>query len=216
MKIEIGERRPENFEALWPGQYDVFSHLDFACGIPSAMFAVTTLKENGKPNVSLGAWASFTGSGEGFYALLPGIMPHTHTYHNIRRTGQFVVNFISQTYYDGCVATIHSNADDADEVAVGGFTREDAKTVNCPRLAEAFLCLECTLEQEVPLGSGGKHPLLIGRVRHVAALPAYAHGLDEKYGAEGFMLNINEPINLETGKIQPSGVAVCNIVRTDP
>ena len=32
MKLEIGERRPENFAEHWPGQYEVFSHFEYASG----------------------------------------------------------------------------------------------------------------------------------------------------------------------------------------
>ena len=46
-KIETGAARPETFPEQWPGQCEVFSHLEYACGIPSILYAVTTYKENG-------------------------------------------------------------------------------------------------------------------------------------------------------------------------
>lgn len=52
MKIEIEEKRPDNFKEYWHGQYYIFSHFEYVCGIPSVMFAITILKENGKPNVN--------------------------------------------------------------------------------------------------------------------------------------------------------------------
>ena len=70
-KIETGAARPETFPEQWPGQCEVFSHLEYACGIPSILYAVTTYKENGLGNVCCGAWASFPGDGGGFYALVP-------------------------------------------------------------------------------------------------------------------------------------------------
>lgn len=42
-KIETGAARPETFPEQWPGQCEVFSHLEYACGIPSILYAVTTL-----------------------------------------------------------------------------------------------------------------------------------------------------------------------------
>ena len=62
-KIETGAARPETFPEQWPGQCEVFSHLEYACGIPSILYAVTTYKENGLGNVCCGAWASFPGDG---------------------------------------------------------------------------------------------------------------------------------------------------------
>ena len=36
-KIETGAARPETFPEQWPGQCEVFSHLEYACGIPSIL-----------------------------------------------------------------------------------------------------------------------------------------------------------------------------------
>ena len=66
MKIEIGESGPDNLKEYWPGQYSVFHRLEYACGIPSVLFAITTRKENGRPNVNFHGWSSFTGDVGGF------------------------------------------------------------------------------------------------------------------------------------------------------
>jgi len=213
MKIEISENRPEYFKENWPGQYDVFSHFEFACGIPSALFAITTLKENGKPNVSFNAWSSFTGDGSGFYAVIPSMLHRTHTYKNILRTGEFVINFINKDYFDACKATISDNDDETDEFEVGNFTKEQAGTVSCPRIKEAFLCLECKLEKEIALNEKAVSSIMIGRVQHIAAQEEYAKGIDGKYGDDGFMLNIHNPYDLVTGEGKGSAVAVLKVVR---
>ena len=213
MKIEIGKDRPKHFQEYWPGHYSVFSHFEYACGIPSVLFAITSLKGNGQPNVNFNGWSSFSGDGSGFYAIMPGMSHRAHTYHNILRTGEFVINFLSKAYFDACGETIHHNEEDADEFAVGGFTREAAQTVACPRIQEAFLCLECTLEREIALHEKATSSMIIGRIQHIAAQEAYAKGLDEKYGDDGFMLNIHAPKDLLTGAGKPSAVAVCKMVR---
>ena len=41
-KIETEAARPETFPEQWPGQCEVFSHLEYACGMPSILYAVTT------------------------------------------------------------------------------------------------------------------------------------------------------------------------------
>jgi flavin reductase (DIM6/NTAB) family NADH-FMN oxidoreductase RutF len=214
MKIEIGERKPENFAQHWPGQYEVFSHFEYACGIPSVLHAVTTQKENGKPNVNFNFSGSFTGDGDGFFAVIP-LYRHTHTYRNILRTGEFVVNFIGKDFFDACIATIQQNGDEEDEFEAGGFHPEPARTVDCPRMREAFLSLECTLEKELDLSGSGRAALVIGRVRHVALEERYAAGIDEKYDSDGFMLNIHAPKNLVTGEGKASAVAVCRVVRVN-
>ena len=134
MKIEIGAKKPDNFTSYWDGQYDIFSHFEYACGIPHLLFAVTTVKENGKPNVCFNSWSCFSGDSDGFFAVMSGISKWGHTYKNIIRTGEFVINFLEKDYFDACVNTINDNSDDADEFAAGGFTAELAKTVSCPRI----------------------------------------------------------------------------------
>lgn len=214
MKIEIRNQKPENFITFWPGQYDIFSHFEYACGIPSILHAVTTLKKNGKPNVNFNFAGSFTGDGDGYFAIIP-LYRHTHTYKNILRTGEFVINFISKDYFDRCCDTINQNKDDTDEFEAGGFHKEAAKTVACPRMQEAFLTLECVLEKEMDLSGSGRAALIIGRVNHIAMQEEYAEGIDGKYEDNGFMLNIHAPKNLKTGDGKASAVAVCKVVRVN-
>ena len=211
MKIEIGEKRPDNFKEYWSGQYNIFSHFEYACGIPSILFAITTLKENGKPNVNFSAWSSFSGDGKGFYSVMPGMLHHTHTYKNIMRTKEFVINFINKEYFDNCIETINQNGDETNEILAGGFTEEKAASIDCPRLKEAFLSLECKLEKDIPMTELSS--IFVGKVIHIAADENYANGLDGKYEDNGFMLNIHAPKNLKTGEGKPSAVAVCKIVK---
>jgi flavin reductase (DIM6/NTAB) family NADH-FMN oxidoreductase RutF len=174
MKIEIGDKLPAHFKEHWPGQYEVFSHFEYACGVPHALFAVTTLKENGKPNINFHAWSCFQGDGGGFFAVLAGIYTHTHTYKNIQRTGEFCVNFISKQYFDALMKTIPENGDETDEFAAAGLTEEQAKTVSAPRIAESFLTLECALHSIADISGAGKTALITGKVKLIAAQEEYA------------------------------------------
>lgn len=215
MKIGMGPTLPDHFPEYWPGQYDVFSHYEFLCGIPQALFAITTLKENGLPNVCFHAWSSFAGSKGGYYAMLGGVSKGSHTYQNILRTGEFVVNFFGKDYFDPCLETIVHNGADDDEMAAAGFTAEAASTVSCPRIGEAFLSMECTLEREVPFDACPNLVLLTGLVRHIAMEEAFAQGMDEKYGENGFMFNIDSPKSIVTGEGRPGAVAVMKIIRVN-
>jgi len=214
MKIEIGRDRPSNFAEHWPGQYEVFSHFEYAAGIPHALFAVTTLKENGLPNVSFHAWSCFQGDGGGFFAILAGIYKHTHTYANIKRTPEFCVNFLSADWYDSLKATIERNADGEDEFAAGGFTVEPSAKISAPRIAESFLCLECRLKSISDISGAGISALVVGEVLNIAADGDFALGLDQKYGEKGFMFNIHSPKNLITGEGERTGVATLEVRRT--
>jgi flavin reductase (DIM6/NTAB) family NADH-FMN oxidoreductase RutF len=215
MKIEIGDKKPDNFKEVWEGQYNIFSHFESACGIPHTLFAITTLKENGKPNVCFHCWSSFSGDGKGYFAVLGGLMQHTHTYKNILRTGEFVVNFLNKNYFDSCCSTINNNNDDTDEFEAGGFTSEQSSALSCPRIAEAFLSLECKLEKTIDLSEGGITSLVIGRVINMAMQEEYSKGMDEKYEEEGFMFYTGAAKNLLTGEGNKSAVTVCRVVRTN-
>ncbi len=212
MKIEIGETRPAHFKEYWPSQYELFSHFEFAAGIPKMLFAIATVKENGKPNICLSSWSTFSGNGCAYYAVLGGVSKRNHTYDNIMRTGEFTVNFLSRDYYDALAKTIQSNDIDDDEFMAGGFTPEASKAISAPRIKEAFLSLECTLEKidELPDGS---LLLIIGKVRLIAMQEEYTGNFDAKYGENGFMFHIHSPIDLHTGEGNNGGVTVCNDIR---
>lgn len=143
MRIEVGKERPAAYEEMFPGMWDVFSPLEFATAIPHVLFAVTTRKKNGKPNVNYHAWSCFQGDNGGFYAILAGIYQHTHTYANIRRSGEFCVNFLPQSYGEALNRTVEQNGYEDDEFLTGGFTLEAASHIEVPRIKESFLCLEC-------------------------------------------------------------------------
>ena len=229
-KIETEAARPETFPEQWPGQCEVFSHLEYACGIPSILYAVTTYKENGLGNVCCGAWASFPGDGGGFYALVPlpasthtlaggfyALVPlpaSTHTLANIRLTGEFCVNFLPVRHFDALMRTVRQNGMEDDEFTEGGFTPEPARTVGAPRIAESFLTLECRAERIEALSDSGRMMLVKGRVLNAVSAPDHAQGVDKRYGPEGFVLNINEPRNLLAHHSDaPSALATLHVER---
>lgn len=212
MKIEIDEKRPQAFQEDWPGQYEVFSHLEMVCGVPSVVFLITTVKENGKPNACLHAWSTFAGDGSGFFAVLAGVLKHGHTYRNILRDKEFCVNFLSPAYYENCLKTIEHNGEDDDELLAGGFTAEPSITVKAPRVKEAFLTYECTLEKQADLTGGGISSVMIGRVRHAAVNKGF-NSVDAMCGDGSFTFNVHCPKDPATGKGTESGVAQLKLIK---
>lgn len=211
MKIEMGDKLPAHYKEFWPEQYKVFSHFEFTCSIPHTLFAVTTFKPNGKPNLNFHSWSCFQGDEGGFYAILAGIYQHTHTYANIKRDGEFCVNFLSKQHFDNLIKTIAGNEDEADEIAVAGLSSEAAVTVSAPRIKESFLTLECKSQSIEDVSGAGRTAMIIGKVQHVAAEKDYAQGLDRRYGEDGFMLNIHSPQNLQTGAENTGALATLKI-----
>lgn len=215
MKLQVGTERPGHFQPGYPEQWDIVSHLECAAGIPQALFAITTRKENGRPNVCFHSWSCFHGDKTAFFAVLGGLFQHTHTYANILREGVFCLNFLPLSAYEGLCKTILYNQEDLDEIQAGGFTLEPAATLDVPCIRESFLQLECTLEEVKDLSGAGITAMVTGRVRQVRVEEAYAKELDRRYGPAGFMLLASAPQNLQTGQASPSRILTLNIARYD-
>lgn len=197
MKYEVGSKKPDNLKEYWPGQYDFFSHFEYVSGIPHALFLITTRKENGKTNACYHSWSAFSGDSGGFFAVLTGLMQHTHTYKNILREKEFCVNFMHRDYDAHCRATIDKNGEDADEIELAGLTAEPAIEVKAPRIKEAYLTFECKLESTADLSGKGISAMVVGRVLHGA--------IDENHKdipavERNFTYYIHAPKNLATGE----------------
>jgi flavin reductase (DIM6/NTAB) family NADH-FMN oxidoreductase RutF len=212
MKIELKEERPENFKVEWSGQYDIFNYLEFVCSIPSPVFLVTTLKESGLPNAAMQAWCSFGGDSGGYFAVMQGVMQRTHTYANILRDNEFCINFLAADYYDKLRETVRLNEDGTDEIAAAGLTAEPAAVIRAPRIREAFLTMECTLESHTDLSGAGVNSMIIGRVRHVSV--DSSHGsIANICSPNAFMYNVHSPKDARTGIGETSAVAGLSFLR---
>ena len=215
MKIHISEDFPKYFKAAYPEEFELFSHFETTSAIPQVLFAVTAWKENGKPNVCLHSWSCFHGDKTAFFAVMGCLYQHTHTYANIQREKCFAINFLPISYYDRLVKTIHSNHMEDDEFQVGGFTMEAANAINAPLIAEAFMNVECKLEQVQDLSGAGITSMVIGKVAHISVSEEYAQGYENRYGKEGFMMLVPAPQDLLTGKPAQSAIATVNIEKLD-
>lgn len=215
MKIEIDRDFPQYFRPSYPEEFELFSHLETTAAIPSPLFAITTWKDNGLPNVCFHAWGSFHGDRTAFFAVMGNLFQHTHTYANLRREGCFCLNFLPMSCYDRLVDTIHHNGDETDECAAGGFTAAPAKTVHAPVIQEAFLTLECTLKEVRDLSGAGITAMVVGQIQHISVEEDYAQGYEKRCGEDGFMLLVPAPQNLVTGAPGQSAIATVDIRRLD-
>ena len=215
MKIEIGKSFPEYFKALYPEEFELFPHFEPTAAIPTVLFAITTWKDNGQPNVCLHAWSCFHGDESAFFAVMGNLYQHTHTYANIMREKCFCINFLPISCYDRLVDTINHNDYEADEFQVGSFALSDAKTINAPVIQEAFINMECTLKSVQDLSGAGVAAMVIGEVQHISVDEDYARGYEKRYGKDGFMMLIPSPQNLVTGEAPQSAIATVKIERLD-
>ena len=187
VKIEIGKDFPQYFKPSYPEEFELFSHFEVTAGIPTVLFAITTWKENGKPNVCFHSWSCFHGDKTAFFAVMGNLYQHTHTYTNIKRDKCFCINFkISK-----------------------------AKTIHAPVINEAFLSMECTLKEIQDLSGAGITAMVIGQVQHISVEESYAQGYNQRYGKDGFMMLIPAPQDLVTGEPNQSAIATVHIEKYD-
>lgn len=215
MKIEIGKDFPQYFKPLYPEEFELFSHFEVTAGIPNVLFAVTTWKENGRPNVCFHSWSCFHGDKTAFFAVMGNLYQHTHTYANIQREKCFCINFLPISYYDNLVETIHHNGLETDEFEIGRFTLSNGKTIHAPVIQEAFINMECTLKEVQDLSGAGITAMVIGQVQHVSVEREYAQGYKRRYGKDGFMMLIPAPQDLVNGSPNQSAIATVNIEKFD-
>lgn len=215
MKLEVGRKRPDNFKPLYPEEFELFSHLELVSAIPQTLFAVTTWKENGKPNICFHSWSCFHGDKTAFFAVMGGLYQHTHTFANIKRDKCLGINFLPVSFYDRLIETINNNGDDTDEFKAGGFTAEEAKTVNVPLIKEAFLSMECVLRDISDLSGAGRTAMVTGEVQRITIDEEYTKGYEKRYGKDGFMLLAPGPQNVITGEPKKTVIANVNIERFD-
>jgi flavin reductase (DIM6/NTAB) family NADH-FMN oxidoreductase RutF len=80
---------------------------------------------------------------------------------NIRETGEFVVNLVSEANAEAMNITGIEFDSSVDELAQAGLTHLPSVRVKPPRIAESPVAMECELMQIVDLGESG---LVLGRV----------------------------------------------------
>ena len=215
MKIEIGKEFPGYFKSLYPEEFQLFSHFETTAAVPGALFAITTWKENGKPNVCLHSWSCFHGDKTAFFAVMGNLYQHTHTYANILREKCFCVNFLPISCYGRLTETIFHNDYDSDEFQTRDFILEEARTIHAPVIREAFLTMECTLRDVQDLSGAGMAAMVIAEVQHMSVEEDYAQGYAKRYGKEGFMMLVPSPQDLVTGEPDLSAIGTVKIEKYD-
>lgn len=98
-------------------------------------------------------------------AVRSGEAPHKDTLRNVRATGEFVVNIVTEEIAAQMNATSAEVGPEVDEFALSGLTPVASERIRPPRVAESPFQMECRLRQVVevsPLPGGGN--LVLGEV----------------------------------------------------
>ena len=211
--------------STWPGaiteQYckDCYSSWqNFVLGLPSLVFVVTGWKPNEKENACLQSWSAFHSVGtDGLICIMSVVSTGGHMYQSLKETGVCVLNFPSNDIYDRCIKTIGNNEFETDEITAAGLTAEKAVKVNAPRIKECFLNIECEFlwEHEIFENVG-----FFGNQDVTVALKVVSISMDSdrydqsklgRYGKTGYLYQIDQPTNPETGEKTPEMVGTLEI-----
>lgn len=123
------------------------------------------------------------------------------TYHNVKATGEYVINFTNEATAEAMNTTAVEAPSDVNEFERAGLTPSPSKMISVPRVKESPISFECKLNQIVTISEtkGGGH-LVIGTV-------VYMHFADEVY-KEGNYVDIDtyKPI----GRMMGGGYAHLN------
>jgi len=106
-----------------------------------------------------------------------GPRPYKDTLENIRATGEFVVNIVSEEFAEQMNMTSADVAPEVDEFALSGLTPLASELVKPPRVAESKVQMECRLHQIVVVSDRpGGGILVLGQVLRFHVLESLLDG----------------------------------------
>ena len=126
---------------------------------PRVVVLVTTVDEKGRINA-----APFSFCGPVSFnppMLYVGVREFQHTYKNIKKTGEFVVNIVSEDFAQKAIECEKAYPYGVNELEKVGLHWYDSEKVKPPRVKEAKIHLECKFKKEIRIGD---HIMIIGEV----------------------------------------------------
>ncbi|TWU08035.1 flavin reductase family protein [Stieleria varia] len=135
---------------------------------PRPIAWVSTLSTDGVAN--LAPFSFFTGVGVRpptlvFCPANRGDGSPKDTLANIQRSGEFVVNIVTQTVARAMHLSAADVSPDVDEFELTGVDKADSLIVKPPRVAQCVAAMECRLHQVIQLAAGpGGANMVVGRI----------------------------------------------------
>ena len=142
----------------------------FAIGsiLPRPIAWVSTIDSNGVPNLAPYSFFTVASSNPLMLTFAPqyagGAREAKDTLANVRAVPEFVVNLVDMATADAMNQTAVGLPHGESEFEHAGLTPVPGQTISVPRVGEAPIAFECTLDQIVEVGSGA---LVIGAVQSI-------------------------------------------------
>jgi flavin reductase (DIM6/NTAB) family NADH-FMN oxidoreductase RutF len=126
----------------------------------SPITLVTTVSSKGKPDVAAKTQSLPIGREGNLFLFV--CTPEHHTYHNVKTTKEFVVNYPSQELIEkiGLTASIFED-ERIDKISHIGLTAIPSMKVKPPRIAECLIHLECKL---IEIRDHAEYGIIVGDI----------------------------------------------------
>jgi flavin reductase (DIM6/NTAB) family NADH-FMN oxidoreductase RutF len=149
--------------------------------VPRPIAFVSTIDAAGVPNLAPFSYFTACGSNPPVVcfstAVRAGVRPHKDTLRNVKATGEFVVNVVSEEFAAQMNATAAEVPPEVDEFALSGLTPLASDLVKPPRVAESKVQMECRLHQIVTVSEKpGGGILVLGEVLRFHVLESLLDG----------------------------------------
>lgn len=155
-----------------PDDYRGFHHVLRAVVVPRPIAFVSTVSASGQANLAPFSFYNAVCYKPAMLAisvakfLTDGRIKDT--YANIQRSGEFVVNLVTEAIAEQMVQSAAEYGPECNEFEVTGLTEWPSVTVAPPRVGESPVSMECVLDQVVNLGSGATETgLFLGRIQRL-------------------------------------------------
>jgi flavin reductase (DIM6/NTAB) family NADH-FMN oxidoreductase RutF len=153
--------------------------------LPRPIGWISTIDAEGAPNLAPYSFFNAIGSNPPHVLFCPNVrgadQSEKDTLQNVRVTGEFVVNIVTEALAEAMNATSAELPAGVNEFEAAGLKAAPSVVVKPPRVAESPVHFECTLTQIVDLNAGGPGGgyVVIGRVVHVHVDDAVLIGEDK-------------------------------------
>ena len=133
---------------------------------------MSTVNEDGQPNLAPFSFFTAVCSAPPTIVFCPSVREtdgdHKDTLHNIRATGEFVINFVTEALAEQMNITSTELPSDVNEFERAGLTAVPSTLVKVPRVAESPIHFECRLNQVITISDQpGGGSMVVGTVVHM-------------------------------------------------
>jgi flavin reductase (DIM6/NTAB) family NADH-FMN oxidoreductase RutF len=141
--------------------------------VPRPIAWVSTINAEGRPNLAPFSYFNAVCTRPPTLLFCPGIrgtdVSGKDTLNNVRATGEFVVNVVTEELAEAMNATATELPHEVNEFERAGLSTAPSKTVKPPRVADSPVNFECEVSQIVDIGDGGRGSasIVIGTILHM-------------------------------------------------